>query len=140
MKGKIFDLEELVNSYIYLLCPLIKVRKTVTIDGSPAVVQVWVRATEKYQNIIKICEQQSEVAKKHKKELFGTNTELIKPDAYTLMDICVKHNMTPSTFENLSVVDRAKIIAYYFLENMIEIIMRHDSIVEENEKKANNKK
>jgi len=110
------------------------------IDGSPAIVDTWVRVTERYENVLKLCNGDSNLAKKHKKELFGSDKEMIFPDLYNLASIAKELGIPYHEFNKIPLHERAIMIVQYYISGMLETLRRHDDIIERNTEKQSSKK
>lgn len=136
----VFVLQELVSNYVYLMAPLVKVKRTIIVDGSPVIVNAWVRITERYENVLNLCNSESNLAKKHKKELFGTDKEMIFSDLYNLASIAKELNIPYHDFNKIPMHERAIMIAQFYISNMLDTLRRHDDIIERNVEKQASKK
>lgn len=73
--------------------------------------------------------------KKHKEELLGTTTEIFTNDLYDEIAAIRALEVDYETFLSWDVHTQAKVLAHLYLDNMAEIIRKHDRITAENAKK-----
>lgn len=78
--------------------------------------------------------------RKHKEELLGTTTEIFTGDLYDEISAIRALEVDYETFLRWDVHTQAKVLAHLYLDNMVEIIRKHDRITEENKKKQRSKK
>ncbi len=93
--------------------------------------------TTKFQ---KLLSGNSEAILKHKKELFGPSHEDESPNVLSHYAMLRTLGITEDDFDLLDIHTRAKIIAEYTLNGMIELRSRHLSILEQNLEKAKSKR
>lgn len=126
-----FDLNGLVNRWIYSLMPMVIVRRKVDNEMVDALVPL----TEKWEIVSKIINSDSPQAKKHREKLFGHDSKIKTGDLFGEIALGKRDGM-PSYHElkELTLTERAKYIAFATLDNMKELIERHDGIMKDNKK------
>lgn len=89
---------------------------------------------------MKLLEGRSEAVAKYKEELLGSSTEVDSPDLYNLINVAKQLNIPYPRFKKIEIHDRAKMIAQHYLENMVDLIRRHDSLQKQKMEKFNKPK
>ena len=122
---------------MFLLSPTTLIRET--IPGTTQQREVQVPISVRYNRIMKILEGNSDAVLKYKEELLGSTTDIDSPDTYTLISLAKSLNLTWTEFKAIPVRDRAMMIAHHYLDSMIEVIRRHDSLQRQKMEKFQNK-
>ena len=77
---------------------------------------------------------------KHKEELLGSTTEIFTADIYDEISAIRALEVDYDDFLSWDIHTQAKLLAHLYLENMIEIIRKHDRITKDAADKRNKKK
>lgn len=100
----------------------------------------------RFQRILKMFEENgdSKAVIKHKEELFGTSQEYVYPDIYSMVGLGKDLlGAYPDFFMMLKDPTKvrlaAQMIAQKRLENIVEILIRHEGIVKRNKDKLESK-
>lgn len=91
-------------------------------------VPIW-RRWQKFQKFLEDNGHEESV-KKHRRELFGALVIDHVPDDYHIMAMIRSLDKIPSEFNQLELDERAKLLAYIQIDNMMETLRRHDDIMD----------
>lgn len=94
----------------------------------------------RYERIMKILEHKSDAMQKHKEELLGSATDFDTSDLYNILGLGKELVGSYELFKEMvedpqRIRTAAKLIAQHQLQNMVELVRRHDSIIRRNEEK-----
>lgn len=133
-----FDLSSLIRRYLYSLAPLTEV--TEFVEGTNWKVVKMAPIQFRYQRLMKLLDDDSERTRKYKSELFGSATPVVTPDLYQMISLGQKLVGNYMIFLHIPIHERAQMIAYYLLNNMVEVVQRHDDLQQKKRDKIANKK
>lgn len=134
-----FDLSQLVQRYLRSLAPHTEIRD-VDPDDPMIFTDILVPISLRYDRIMNLLENKSESMKAHKEELLGSSTDMRNTDLFSLIGYGQDLSENYYEFMQIPIQERAKMIAYHILDNMAQLVQRHDGIIRRNTAKALDKK
>lgn len=115
---------------MHVLSPMVKITEREPSSGARR--HYWGPIQKRYEVVQGMIQQDTEIMRKHRKDVLGTDMDTLTSDTYNLLAMCRELHIPYTDFKALPIQDRAKIIAQVRLDAMVKIVERHDEVVERN--------
>lgn len=137
-----FSLNHLIQRYLRSLAPQTTIRETLP-DNTTRTVRVSVQ--ERYGRIMRLLEGDSEAVVKYREELLGNATIFDTSDLYNMIGL--GKTLVGSYVRLKAMIEHpyrirqaARMIAQYWLDNMVQVVQRHDQLQREKLRKLSQPK
>ncbi len=102
--------------------------------------KVLVPVQERYDRIMALFENKSDLISKYKEELIGSSTDMDYSDTYTLLGLGKElvgsyEEFREMIYDPQRIQTAAKLIARHQLHNMVELVQRHDTLQRQKQEK-----